>query len=188
MALAIYWVTIFVGTHLPASIRLTPDVSDKLKHFVAFAGLTFLMCYATTSRRTLARFGTIAAVVLIYAAVDEWSQRFVPRRVPSVGDFLADAAGMLTVMLPYIAMHRWWMRRRQAAESNGKPTAEAGAGPPHAINDEPTGRSDRRLDSRCRLDLAGKGPPVRFIGLGSDRVGPDAKISVCSAPAGPGLD
>ena len=106
-----YWSAIFIGTHLPASIRITPDVNDKLKHYGAFAGLTLLMCYCTTSNNTVKRFGTIAVVILIYAMVDEWTQRFVPRRVPSVADFLADAAGMLTIMIPYVVVHRWRLRR-----------------------------------------------------------------------------
>lgn len=115
--LLFYWVTIFVGTHIPLSsaARFSPAVGDKVKHFSAFAGLTLLLCYCTTSHRTWWRFGLIAAAVLSYGAVDELTQQFVPRRVPSWLDFFADAAGMMSIGLPYIGLHLWRRRRHERA-------------------------------------------------------------------------
>lgn len=108
--LAAYWVMIAVGTHLPVTLDYSPKWNDKWKHFLAYAGLTFLLCYVTNSRRLVRRFATIAAVVLVYAAIDELTQAFIPKRVPDRYDFLADACGMTTVLIPY-ALASHWIRK-----------------------------------------------------------------------------
>ena len=117
---AAYWIAIAVGTHLPTQFDVSPKVSDKLKHFVAFAGLTFGLCYVTGNQTlremsaigTTARFVIIAIIVIAYAVVDEWSQRYIPGRVPDRWDVVADAAGMFTALMiyvssRYVALHVW---------------------------------------------------------------------------------
>lgn len=148
VALVAYWTLIFTGTHLPSAANFTPEVGDKVKHFTAFAGLTFLLCYCTTSDRTWWRFGSIAVVVIVYAAIDEWTQQFVPRRVPSIYDFLADLGGMLAVGVPYLGLHLWSRKRRAARRSI-----------PSTSNDD-----DRNEDSPAvasdNIDIVGLDSPV----------------------------
>ncbi|WP_196784274.1 VanZ family protein [Crateriforma conspicua] len=100
--LALYWLAMFTGTHLPRVDFVQLHVGDKVKHFVGFFGLAFLLCYVTGGRRVITRFSRVAAIVLAYAAFDEWSQGFVPGRTPDRYDFLADAAGMLAAMAMYL--------------------------------------------------------------------------------------
>ena len=40
---AAYFVALFVGTHLPPGEISTPDISDKLAHFIGYAGLATLI-------------------------------------------------------------------------------------------------------------------------------------------------
>lgn len=106
LALAGYWILIFTGTHLPSLGQVSPNINDKVKHFTAFFGLALLMCYATTSERFFLRFGGIAAVAMTYAAIDEWTQSFVPNRVADPYDFLADTAGIWSAITLYV-LAKW---------------------------------------------------------------------------------
>lgn len=110
--LAIYWLAIFLGTHLPATADFTPHVNDKAKHFWAFFLLGGLLCYVTNSPRLFTRFLTIGVVGTVYAALDEITQGLVPGRVPDVADFLTDALGLWTAIGLYVAaklVHLRWM-------------------------------------------------------------------------------
>lgn len=115
IALTVYWITIFIGTHLPDVPDVVSLVNDKVKHFAAFFGLTTLLCYVSSRQKrekntlwrgAAKRFGAVAAVALAYAAIDEWSQRFVAGRHPDILDFLADAAGIASAIAVYLAMRR----------------------------------------------------------------------------------
>lgn len=100
--LAAYWLAIFIGTHLPANLDISPRVNDKVKHFSAFFLLATLLCYVTTSPRSFRRFTTIGLVGMAYAAIDEMTQYFVSGRDPSGFDFLADSAGIWTAIGIYL--------------------------------------------------------------------------------------
>ncbi len=100
-ALPTYWMLLFALTHLP---RLEFDVgiaeSDKYAHALAFAGLAFLYwrALATAYPVRSVRFALAAAAVLLgYAAVDEWLQRFTGRSV-ELRDWLYGAAGIVTTL------------------------------------------------------------------------------------------
>ncbi len=56
VVLGLYWLAIFVGTHLPGALVVTPNVNDKVKHFSAFFVLGGLLCYVTNSPRWFRRF------------------------------------------------------------------------------------------------------------------------------------
>lgn len=110
--LAAYWVFLFCATHFPRP-RLTGAVpeEDKLVHFVAFGLLTFLFwrCAETFDRKLSGRFVWIAFVSLTaYAALDEYSQQFVNRST-SLTDWLANLAGIATVLTLFE------LRRRRSA-------------------------------------------------------------------------
>jgi VanZ family protein len=103
LVLAIYWISIFTGTHLPEGLDFSPKIHDKSKHFAAFFGLAMLLCYVTNSSNYFKRFGTIALVCLIYAAVDEISQGMVPGRVADFYDFIADGIGVGLAIGTYVS-------------------------------------------------------------------------------------
>jgi VanZ family protein len=97
--LALYWLLLFVGTHLPLSldpIRTRPNTNDdKVAHVLAFAGLAFLLC---TTGAIDGRFrGRLVPNVLLicvaYAVADEWSQQFIPGRESTFKDWIADMLG-----------------------------------------------------------------------------------------------
>ena len=102
IALIVYWITIFVGTHLPVPPDMGPKVGDKAKHFLAYFGLAFFLCYVSKPGPRWRRFGGIALVTLCYAGFDEYTQRFVPPRQPDWMDFFADASGVTTAVLLYM--------------------------------------------------------------------------------------
>jgi len=92
--LAVYWMAIFIGTHLPNDLPSLGEVDDKLLHFGAYAGLAFLLAAACTTLRL--RHGTLLlpmAVAAIYGCIDELSQRAVPGREADVADWAADVFG-----------------------------------------------------------------------------------------------
>lgn len=96
MALPVYWVALFAATHYP-SVRIPGQIpqGDKLVHFAAFAILALLYWRFMKARGR--RVGALdAAILLAYAALDEWLQQFVGRFTDRL-DFLANAAGIVTV-------------------------------------------------------------------------------------------
>lgn len=103
VALAGYWVLLFIGTHIPAN-RLLAQLhqSDKVLHTVAFAGLAFLMAWAIPTnmlklhRNTL----TAALVSVVYAGLDELLQIPVGRTADWY-DFYADCLGICLGLSAY---------------------------------------------------------------------------------------
>jgi VanZ family protein len=95
--LLLYWGAIFAATHTPP-VHLPTDIpySDKLAHFTAFAGLTFLLTLALYIWRPFRWRWLLVAVMIagIYGMIDEFTQSFVGRE-PDVRDWLADVAGAI---------------------------------------------------------------------------------------------
>ena len=94
---AIYWLGMFVGTHLP----VTPDPNethssfDKVQHLSAFAGLALLLCLAgaawgVATQRLVA---LVLGLIAIYGMFDELTQALVPNREPDLRDWLANMLG-----------------------------------------------------------------------------------------------
>ena len=137
VALVFYWLLMFTGTHLAASTlevadSLAPKVSDKVKHFAAFFLLGTLLCYVTNSDRWLRRFFSIGLVGMLYAGIDEYTQRFVPGRYPDFYDFVADSLGLWTAIIAYMlakVLFGSWESRFRA-----KLTGQASSGGGNSIN------------------------------------------------------
>ena len=117
IALALYWIALFLGTHWPAGIDVGPQLNDKVKHFGGYFGLAILCCYVTQSpgndrRRSARRFLGVIIVLTVYASIDELTQAFSPGRHPDVFDALADLLGILTAVGLYLAarqtVRRFW--------------------------------------------------------------------------------
>lgn len=116
-ALALYWVAIFVGTHLPKLPAAARGVNDKVAHFSAFFGLAWLLCYCTNGGNAWRRFGMVIALCLAYAGIDELSQTLVRGRTADPLDFLADAAGTFAAVAIYLFLRAMFYRRDQAKTS-----------------------------------------------------------------------
>ena len=93
--LAVYWLAIFVGSHVPK--QWSPDLAktDKLVHVTAYAGLSFLLAWFVSLRRPLRiqTFALLLAVVAGYGALDELAQLLVPGRYGDMWDWAADLIG-----------------------------------------------------------------------------------------------
>jgi len=106
--LALYWLGLFVLTHLPElPIDTAGRYNDKVAHTVTYAVLMILTL--VTCRRpqaTTARLITVWLLIFTaYAAVDELTQPIVGRSC-QLTDWLADLAGLATATLCYLAVIR----------------------------------------------------------------------------------
>jgi VanZ family protein len=113
IALVGYWLALFVSTHVPSSVpMLSKGGFDKLVHVAAFAALAALLAITwqlAAGHLTIRHLFAAWLVLLIYAALDEWTQTLVGRHA-SARDWLADAAGALVAL----ALFAWWRPRISA--------------------------------------------------------------------------
>ncbi len=71
------------------------QVSDKVVHFVLFAVLGGALGFGRQWSGGSVPHWLVIGVGMLYGAMDEWHQALVPNRVPSLGDWYADVAGVL---------------------------------------------------------------------------------------------
>ncbi len=151
VVLVVYWIALFTGTHMPSPPRLGVRVSDKVHHFTAFFGLATLLYWVIPAKRGVVR--KVVWVLLIagtYAAFDEWTQRFSPRRVVDIRDFLTNLGGILAATAWYLLSRAIWIRFRRRQHTS----------PPDLTNQCPVGL-------RCAAPLAEDRPAEQ--GRGNDR-------------------
>ena len=78
-------------------------ITRKIAHFTEYAILGFLAARAfrTSPRPAISRrwFLISAALIIVYALIDEYHQSFVPSRTASVFDSFIDMAGGLTALI-----------------------------------------------------------------------------------------
>jgi VanZ family protein len=67
--------------------------ADKLVHFSLYAVLGALVARAIGPAGVSKALGRVAIGIALFAAADEWHQRFIPGRATDVRDFAADLAG-----------------------------------------------------------------------------------------------
>lgn len=105
-----YFLALVVGTHLPPpALRVKLDQSDKLLHFVAYAGLAFLaaMAWETSTGRLNGRHLRILwLAIAAFAVVDELTQLLVGRDA-EFGDWLADGVGAAVGLVVFRVWQRW---------------------------------------------------------------------------------
>lgn len=116
LILAMYWVAIFVATHLPSS-NLPKLSSDKLYHLIAFSGLSFLLAWAVPigKRAMIGHCFLVGVVVVLYGCFDEWSQQFSAGRQGDVYDLIADTCGCFVGLL-FFALSRGVVLRSPALQ------------------------------------------------------------------------
>src|SRR5437868_6379447 len=117
----LYWLAMFVGTHLPIQTTPTgdPHSLDKLEHMSAFALLAALLCGVGSAYRIASwkLFAGIFGVIALYGILDEATQAFVSHRKPDVFDWLADVVGA-AVGITAFAIFRWLLVRRVPASGD----------------------------------------------------------------------
>ena len=76
------------------------DLMDKLLHFLVFGFLGILMVRGFHLQPLISNklTGYIFIIILglLFSAIDEWHQSFVPGRTADIWDWVADSAGIIT--------------------------------------------------------------------------------------------
>lgn len=116
-----YMAGIFALSSVPGDELPLPQFpfSDKLAHFMTYAGLGALIAFRAGLTALLrgqpvtawTKGGWIAPLVgVAYAAFDEYHQAFTPNRDPDVVDFIADVLG---IALGFWLARKWDARERE---------------------------------------------------------------------------
>jgi len=105
-ALCIAALIFYLSSRPTLPVPLPPILgADKLAHLAAYAVLSFLACFwiraESWKRRPVLFFVSVVLIVSLYGALDEFHQSFVPGRMPSVWDWLADTLGAGLGVLVY---------------------------------------------------------------------------------------
>lgn len=102
---------------LPTQMRALPHY-DLVMHLVLIGGVAFFADGALGHRPLWRGLGSLGgAAVLAVAGIEEWAQRFSPRRSSSWSDFAADAAGV--ILFVWAARRIGGAARREALEPQG---------------------------------------------------------------------
>jgi hypothetical protein len=126
---------------LTAGVGWVDELGSRVAHFAEF-GLLFWLCLRAFAFR---RAALAAGITILYAASDEYHQRFVTGRNSDPVDFLVDCAGVAAVW----ALHEW-LRRSGRRRSD-----------PAALGGDEDG-----LGPVDRAEL-----PVDVVEVGADRAG-----------------
>jgi VanZ family protein len=120
----IYWLILFVLTHLPPDKIPKTNVSDKTEHLVAYGLLAAVVHLSLWPRRwpiIKLALGVIG-VCMVYGVFDETTQPIVGRTC-DIHDWLADITGagtsILLMSLAMIIAQRGAARDPSAAQTNG---------------------------------------------------------------------
>jgi len=117
-AALVYMAGIFVLSSIPGEELPLPQfpLSDKLAHFITYGLLGILIAFRSgltnalrgrtaAIRSPLTKGGWIApAIGIVYAALDEFHQSFVPNRTLSIADFAVD---VVALVLGFWLARRW---------------------------------------------------------------------------------
>lgn len=103
--------SIFYLGERPVAIGLFPAPYDKVVHFTTFFLLTVLLGFAGLRAFPL----TLLLVGLALGALDELHQMFLPGRIGSWQDFLADVSAVLAAVLLMLAIYK--RNRRPGSDS-----------------------------------------------------------------------
>ncbi|MGA2173009.1 MAG: VanZ family protein [Sedimentisphaerales bacterium] len=98
-ALAAYWITLFILTHMPIpKIVYQARVSDKWLHFLAYMNLVFLLWFSISPERKASWRRMVVWLILFvavaYGGIDELTQPYTGRTC-DIWDFVSDANGVL---------------------------------------------------------------------------------------------
>lgn len=95
IALVLYWLVAFLGTHVPIPAGVIPrGGGDKMLHFIGYSILASLLMGLRASRGPFGWYSIIMRLIVLalYAAFDEITQRLVGRHA-DIADWYADLLG-----------------------------------------------------------------------------------------------
>lgn len=99
-------------TSIPNPNVPTIPGGDKVAHAIMYGVLGALAAYALHGvRRPILVHGMALLGIALFAALDEWHQRFIPGRSADLADWMADVVGAALVFTFSIAA----LRRRESA-------------------------------------------------------------------------
>ena len=116
----LYLLAMFLATHMPLPSGMAkpgiPGV-DKLVHTAMYAGLAVLVLAAASIGRPVSLGMAVVLLLLIatYAAVDEWTQQFVPGRSSDPRDWVADVIGASLGAILFLVGRKLWTAKKLAA-------------------------------------------------------------------------
>ena len=102
--LVIYWVLLLLATSLPSADLPKVALSDKIKHFSAFFGLSVLLSLTLLYQQKYyllkKHFLTFTLLIVSgYGLIDEIHQIFIPGRYAEFLDWVADSTGAIVAIL-----------------------------------------------------------------------------------------
>jgi VanZ family protein len=109
LGLAVYWLIIFTGTHVPPSdVVLLVEANDKVLHFTAYCLLAFGIALAWQLGSGILNYRhlwIVWTVAIVYGALDEITQIPVHRDC-DFWDWTADACGAAAGVLLFVLLRR----------------------------------------------------------------------------------
>lgn len=109
-ALIVYWVLLFTATHIPLKKGTLPPGTDVPLHFIAYAGLAFLLTWWLSVKwgpLTLKRLALILLGLSLFGGLDELLQGIPAlRRQPSLDDWVADTLGALLGIILFLLVQK----------------------------------------------------------------------------------
>jgi VanZ family protein len=107
----LYMLLIWALSSFPIQVDFSRvPLRDKGVHFIEYGMLSVLLTHAlrTTAphRNRLAVWATAVLITLVWGAIDEIHQAFVPGRFSDVGDLIADGCGGAVGSLVYLLIRR----------------------------------------------------------------------------------
>ncbi len=90
------------GAHIP---RVDVPNLDKVVHFTFYGVFAWLLLPAMSGTRAR-RVAMVLAFIAVFAALDEFHQKFIPGRTMDFEDWVADMSGAVTAVLVAIAARR----------------------------------------------------------------------------------
>ena len=117
-----YWCLLFIATHIPKPPSIHVQHIDKVFHFLAYAGLAFLLAWSlpTIPRHRILNILLAAFIAMSYGVIDECLQIPVGRTADFY-DWLADSLGAVSGLIAYGLM-RWWLTKCGRSRTIPSPT------------------------------------------------------------------
>lgn len=109
-----YTIALVLGTHLPQAALQDFSGHDKSLHFLAYVVLGLLAFAYGTARWGMST-KLLCGIVIglsVFAAIDEWTQGYVPGRFPSIGDWCADGMGVVSAAITWCLVESGTIARR----------------------------------------------------------------------------
>jgi VanZ family protein len=107
----LYMLLIWALSSFPIQLDFSRvPLRDKGVHFVEYGTLSVLLAHALRitgpQRRALLIWGAAVIITLVWGAIDEIHQAFVPGRFSDVGDLIADGCGAVAGSIIYLLARR----------------------------------------------------------------------------------